>query len=232
MMAITLQPTTVKPGEGITVSVYGNESYLLEVSDPNIYFKESLSNRILASPGIYELKVGYETTSGMKSIFVRHENGSYIERRDFLILPLSEADLNSLINSASMTEKELISTMKKVSQLTEEVKLLRSEIEKLKTQPLASDGEELERLRAQINELKLEKLAKENQVSELSQKINELNSTITSLQNQLEELQAERDQLKNQMAKLGSPEFLEATKLGFFFVLAFTAGILISLLRR
>ncbi|MBO8182294.1 MAG: hypothetical protein H0Z28_05815 [Archaeoglobus sp.] len=232
MVPILLNPTAVKPGEEISVSLYGNGTYVLEISDPNIYFNESLTNKIVATPGIYEIKVGFETTPGMKTLSVRYENGSLASPpKNFLVLPLSEADLSNLIQSASKVESELISLKKQIITLENEIKQKEAEIEKLKSQP-QSNGEKIKDLEAQIEKMRLDLLTKENEVSKLKLKINELNGTISSLQTQLEEVKSEKAELESQMSSLGSPEFVEATKLGFFFVLAFTAGILISLLRR
>ncbi|RLI84389.1 hypothetical protein DRP07_01230 [Archaeoglobales archaeon] len=230
-LALALHPSSVKPGEEISVSLYGNGTYLLEVSDPDIYFSESLSNKIVATPGSYELRVGFETTPGMKSIFVRHENGSLVEIRYFLVLPLSEADLGKLVDLASEMEREFISLKNQINLLKDEIKQKEAEIERLKNQPGVND-EKIRELENQISDLKSQVLSKENEVYKLKIKISDLNNTARSLQDQVVKLQSEKNILESQMAKLGSPEFLEATKLGFFFIVAFTAGILISLLRR
>ncbi len=231
MITTTLHPFLCKVRGDISVNLYGNGTYLLEVSDPNIYFNESLSNKIIATPGSYELKVGFGTSPGMKSIFIRYENGSLIKIRNFLVLPFSEADLGKLVESASKVEKELISIRKQINLLEDVIRQKEAEIERLKNQPGVND-EKIKELENQILELKSQLLSKENVVSGLKIKVLELNNTIISLRDQIDKLQSEKSELESEISSLGSPEFLEATKLGFFFIVAFTAGILISLLRR
>jgi|GEM_PF-1668953 len=232
MVTLLLQPPSVKPGEEISVTIYGNGTYILEVSDPNVYFTDTLTNRLVATPGVYELRVGFETNPGMKTLSIRYENGSLaFPPKNFLVLPFSEADLNKLVQSASNVEKELIQIKNQITALEKEIKQKEAEIERLKSQPGVND-ERIKELEAQIEELKVERLMKENEISKLKLKISELNESITGLQAQLEKVKTEKAELESQISSLGSPEFVEATKLGFFFILAFTAGILISLLRR
>ncbi len=231
MITLTLHPSSVKPGEEIHVTLYGEGTHLLEVSDPNIYFNESLSNKIIAGPGDYELRVGFETTPGMKSIFIRYENGSLIKIKNFLVLPLSEVDLSKVVDSASKVEKDLISVRKQIKTLEDIIRQKEAEIEKLKNQPEANN-EKIKELENQISKLKSQLILKEDEISDLRIRVLELNNTVLALQGQINKLKSEKSKLEDEISNLGSPEFLEATKLGFFFIVAFTAGILISLLRR
>jgi outer membrane murein-binding lipoprotein Lpp len=229
MSVITIQPSIVKPGDEVKLSIQGDGAYIVEILDEKIYFKDSFSNIMNVTPGEYTIKVGYTVKPGTKTINIRYPNGTFYHTKSIIVYGFSEADLNYLIEKADKMDKEIRSLNMQIMELQLQIEAKEKEIETLKTEGV--DTEYIKSLEDQITNLKAELVSKTQEVSDLNSQISELNDKISQLEGQLAQLQAEKKEY-DRVRSLGSPEFLEFTRFGFFFMVAFTVGIVISLLRR
>lgn len=220
---ITLQPSIVKPGDEVKLTIQGDDVYVIELTDSDLYFKDTMSNTINASAGEYIIKVKYTAKPGTKTVNIRYQNGSFYQTRSIIVNGFSEADLTYLIQKAGEMEEE-------INNLNAQIAELQKKISEGHKEPFQTP-EYVKSLEDEVTSLKSELIKKDQELESLNAQIKELNKQISQLNSEIGQYQLEKVEYEK-LKKLGSPTFIEFTRFGFFFMVAFTVGILISLLRR
>jgi len=234
-LTLTLYPTEVKQGEGLTL-VVPEGYYILELSDNNTYFEGYYTTTINATGGEYAIRVMYSCEPGTKYVYIKDENGSVMDSVSFLVKSVTVSDFSNLIASAEELDYENLKLKRENKELNERIKNLEKNLDSLNTinlelhKKIQEYLDEIEDLRSELNQTKEANKQYKQKIDELEVKIDQFESEKSSLENY--KTQAEKN-IKALNEKLNVLEsYLETFKMAFFFVSAFLIGTYISLIRR